>query len=275
VTLKVHSASPQGLVGDAELTGTLNSQQQPPVFGRPGITSGAVISAFTALAPGSVISIYGSRLAESTLNAATLPLPKQLVDTQVFIAGTSGGTSTGLINLPLYFVSEGQVNALVPFEVNVNTSLQLLVQRGSTYSLPVPVDMAPAQPAAFSATGLSGGPGLILVYPANGGPAHLATLSAPANPGDTIVLYCAGLGAVSPAVADGAAPSGLSNTVSTAKVTIGGQQAKVAFAGLAPGFAGLYQVNAVVPSGTQTGTSVPVTLTIGGQTGPPVTVPIP
>jgi uncharacterized protein (TIGR03437 family) len=222
-----------------------------------------------------VISIYGSRLAESTLNAATLPLPTKLVDTQVFIAGTTpGGTSTGLLSLPLYFVSEGQVNALIPFEVSVNTSLQLLVQRGFTYSLPVQVDVAAAQPAAFSATGVSGGVGLIVVYPANGGAAHGANLNTPAHVQDTLVLYCAGLGAVNPPIADGAAPPGLSSTVNTTKVTIGGKQAQVAFAGLAPGFAGLYQVNAVVPSGTQTGTNVPVTLTIGGQTSPPVTVPI-
>jgi uncharacterized protein (TIGR03437 family) len=53
------------------------------------------------------ISIYGQRLAESTSQAQALPLPPQLVDTQVFVAGTTpGGSSTGLLNLPLYYVSQ-------------------------------------------------------------------------------------------------------------------------------------------------------------------------
>ena len=52
-------------------------------------------------------------------------------------------------------------------------------------------------------------------------------------------------------------------------VSIGGQPAVVQFAGLAPGFVGLYQVNAAVPSGVTPGDSVPLTLTVAGQTGPP------
>ncbi|HTW66367.1 MAG TPA: hypothetical protein VME17_17210 [Bryobacteraceae bacterium] len=276
VTLKIHAANPQGLAGDQDVTGNLASQQQPPVFSKSGITNAAVVQAFTALAPGAAISIYGSRLAESTASASALPLPAQLVDTQVFIAGTSpGGTSTGLLNLPLYYVSENQVNALVPYEVSVNTSLQLLVQRGSTYSMPIQIDMAQAQPAVFGSSLLPGSAGLIYDFPVAGGQPYLVSGSAPAHPADTIVLYCAGLGTVNPGVADGAAPGQqLSNTSSTPQVTIGGQSAHVQFAGLAPGFTGLYQVNAVVPSGAQTGANVPITLTIDGQTSPAITIAI-
>jgi trimeric autotransporter adhesin len=276
VTLNVRAADPQGVTGDEEVTGNLASQQQPPVFSLAGITSAAVAASFTALAPGSVISIYGNRLAESTAQAQTLPLPPKLVDTQVFVAGTSPeGVSTGLIDLPLYYVSQTQVNAMVPYEVNVNTSLQLLVQRGTTFSLPVQVNMAQAQPAVFSSGGVPGSAGLIFVFPVGGGPPHLASPSAPAHAGDTIVLYCTGLGAVNPVVTDGAAPGKqLSNTVAAAQLTVGGQSAHVSFAGLTPGFAGLYQVNAVVPSGTGTGAKVSVTLAIDGQTSPPITLAI-
>jgi adhesin/invasin len=62
--------------------------------------------------------------------------------------------------------------------------------------------------------------------------------------------------------------------VSSAQLMIGGQSAQVNFSGLTPGFAGLYQVNAVVPAGTETGANVPVTLAIAGQTSPPVTLSI-
>jgi uncharacterized protein (TIGR03437 family) len=80
---------------------------------------------------------------------------------------------------------------------------------------------------------------------------------------------------VNPVVGDGAAPGQqLSQTIGTAQLMVGGQSAHVSFAGLAPGFAGLYQVNATVPKGVQTGGSVPVTVTIDGQTSPLITIAI-
>jgi uncharacterized protein (TIGR03437 family) len=275
VSLKIHAANSQSVTGDEEVAGSLASQQQPPLFDKSGITSVAAAVSFTALAPGAAISIFGSRLAESTAQAQ-LPLPPQLVDTQLFLTGTTTSSgSTELLNLPLYYVSQNQVNAIIPYEVSVNTTLQLLVQRGATYSVPVQIDMAQAQPAVFSSGGVPGSAGLIYVYPLGGGQPYLASPSAPAHAGDTIVLYCAGLGDVNPAVTDGAAPgTQLSNTLSTPQLMVGGQSAQVNFAGLSPGFAGLYQVNAVVPSGTQTGANVSVTLTIDGQTSPLITIAI-
>src|SRR5208337_1646231 len=129
---------------------------------------------------------------------------------------------SGLINLPLYYVSENQINAIVPYEVNVNTTLQLLVQRGTTYSVPVQIDMAQAQPAFFSSSGLPGAAGLIVDYPAGGGAPHSVSAGAPAHVGDTIVLYCTGLGPVNPGVGDGAAPGQqLSKAVATAHLMVG------------------------------------------------------
>jgi uncharacterized protein (TIGR03437 family) len=100
----------------------------------------------------------------------------------------------------------------------------------------------------------------------------LVTANSPAHAGETIIIFATGLGPVMPAVATGvAAPlSPLTATVQPSVVTVGGQRAAVAFSGLAPGFAGLYQVNVLVPA-------VPpgqVKLILGVNTTAPTTVTI-
>jgi adhesin/invasin len=104
------------------------------------------------------------------------------------------------------------------------------------------------------------------------------TLNGPTNPakaGGTIIAYLSGSGLVSPAVADGAAAP--SNTLvhlnSGSSATIGSSTAQVSFAGLAPGFVGLVQVNIVVPSSLPTG-SYPLTVTIGSETSNPATISV-
>jgi uncharacterized protein (TIGR03437 family) len=98
----------------------------------------------------------------------------------------------------------------------------------------------------------------------------------PAHANDVVVIYCAGLGLTNPAI-DAGTPSSLttlSPTVNPVTVTIGGQDATVLFAGLAPGFVGLYQINAFVPAGVTPSDQVPVILSVGGQSSPVVTMSV-
>ena len=78
------------------------------------------------------------------------------------------------------------------------------------------------------------------------------------------MIYCGGLGTVSPAVTAGnpAPYSPLSSVPVLVTVTIGGVTTNSFFAGLSPGFAGLYQINATVPSGIAPGNQVPVTIAV-------------
>jgi uncharacterized protein (TIGR03437 family) len=96
----------------------------------------------------------------------------------------------------------------------------------------------------------------------------LNTSGNPAKAASTIMAYLTGAGAVSPQPADGAAAgsgSDLSNVTPAVTATIGGQTASVSFAGLAPDFVGLWQVNIVVPTGLTQG-DYPLAVTVGGQT---------
>jgi uncharacterized protein (TIGR03437 family) len=167
-----------------------------------------------------------------------------MTGTSVFMSGRT---------LPLYFVSPGQINAQVPFDLNVNTQHQIQVRSGITASQPIYVDVAPAQPAIFA------------IVP-----------QTPAHTGDVLVIYASGMGPVNPQIPTGAAASltTLSTVTNQVQVTIGGQTVPVAFAGLAPGFVGLYQINTTVPEGVSPGNAVPVVISVAGQTGPPATIAV-
>jgi uncharacterized protein (TIGR03437 family) len=154
------------------------------------------------------------------------------------------------------------------------TNQQVLVQRGLTYSLPVEVNVAGAQPAIFNC---GGGQGCIVAVRNEGSTQvqFLADSATPAQVGDALVIYCAGMGAVIPPVQDGYPPTQLSTIPNSAvQVMIGNQPVQPSFAGLSPQYPGLYQVQVIVPQGVPTGNAVPVTLNILGQTSPPLTIAI-
>jgi uncharacterized protein (TIGR03437 family) len=219
------------------------------------------------LAPGAFLSIFGSNFASGSNTANLSPYPLQLGGVQVTLGGEA---------MPLHFAGTGQINAIVPYDAALNSTQQIVVEvNGSAYSMPEAVALAAAQPTVFTVDDSGSGAGAILTAKPDGTVA-LNTPSAPASAGDALEIYCTGLGAVSPAVPAGTAASltQLSYTVGTVTATVGGQAAQVIFAGLAPGYVGLYQVNVALPAGVATGAAVQVVLTEDGLSSPPVTAAI-
>ncbi len=166
------------------------------------------------------------------------------------------------------------INAVSPEEINVNTSHQIVVMRGNTLSVPIAVDIGPADPGIFPYP-LPGTPplqGAIVSVPS-----YVVALPAtPVTAGNTLAIFCTGLGVVDQTVADGAAAPGSppANTVLTPTVTIGGVPAHVIFSGLTPSAVGLYQINVTVPTGVTPGPQVPVIVNIGGQSSPALTIAV-
>jgi uncharacterized protein (TIGR03437 family) len=234
----------------------------------PTLTAGGVVHAASgaagvAIAPGSLVTIYGTNLADTTGSASSLPLPQQISGTQVKIGDRV---------VPLLYTSAGQMNVQVPFDVPVDTQYQVAVQRGTELSVPEPLVVAATQPGIFALNQHGTGQGVIM----RSDQVTVAQAGTPAAIGETVVIYCTGLGAVTPSVASGApAPAApVARTVNPVTVTIAGQTAQVQFSGLTPGFAGLYQVNAVVPTGVTASNTVPVVVSVGGQSSPPVTMAV-
>ncbi|MBM3812904.1 MAG: hypothetical protein FJW20_14870 [Acidimicrobiia bacterium] len=246
----------------AQVTGGLRASQDAPVVGSGAVVSSASYAAQAPLAPGSLISIFGSRLSDAALTSSQLPLESSLAGTAVVIGGRA---------LPLLSTSQGQINAVIPYDLTTNTRHQVVVRRGISSSVPEPVAIAAAQPGVFTKDQTGRGQGTIvdtsnrLVEPGNA-----------ARAGDAVVIYCSGLGAVDPPVTAGtrAPASPLSQVVNPVSLTIGGLEAQVLFAGLTPGSAGLYQVNAIVPAGIAATDEAPVVLRVAGQESPPVTMAV-
>jgi uncharacterized protein (TIGR03437 family) len=214
------------------------------------------------VAPGELITIFGVKLADGPgVSAGSVPLPTQLAGTEV---------QFGDRLLPFLYAGDGQLNVQVPYDIPVNTQAQLRVRRGDALSVPQAVTVAPAQPAIFTTNQTGSGQGAIVNAITN----KVADASAPVHAGEFVTIYCNGLGPVNPQVDPGAAATGPTPTVQEVTATIGGQKATVQYAGLAPGYPGLYQVNAMVPNGVTPGDQVPVTLTVAGQTSPPVTIAV-
>jgi uncharacterized protein (TIGR03437 family) len=209
-------------------------------------------------APGSLISVFGTNLATGTKQASSYPLPTNLLGTMVYING---------IAAPLTYVSAGQINAQVPYSIPTGSSASVLVQVNGANSANAYINVAAAAPAIFTQTGT--GTGAAAVLNTN---YSIVTSANAADPGQTVEIFATGLGATSPAVQTGAAGNG-QTLMQTVTVTIGGQNATVSFAGAAPGFAGLDQINAVVPdvsAGNQ-----PIVISEGGaQSSSTITIAI-
>jgi adhesin/invasin len=235
--------------GDAE---TINVPA--PEILLDGIVSAAGFSPAPApVAAGSILSLFGLNLATETANAAQLPLPRELSGLKVLVAG---------VEAPLIALFPGeefdQLNFQLPAEAGALSAADVVIERGGFYSGPRTLSIAPAVPAIFTLTQDGAGPAAALDARFS-----LITTDNPASPGEIVHIFATGLGQTTPALQSGQAPVSLSRTVLPLAATIGGRTAEVAFAGLAPGFAGLYQINLVVPPGLGTGDQ-PVVLKMDG-----------
>lgn len=215
-----------------------------PVFVAP---QRAVINAASfepdRLSPGALFSIFGSGLSAQSSTS-----------TQVLVNGKVA---------PVLFVSDGQINAQLPFETPTGRPVSLSVVNAGRSSNAVAVDVHQAAPGVFTFgqnRAVVQNPDWSVNSPGN-----------PAHAGDIVVVYLTGGGPVSPGVSTGAlAPaSPLAWVNSPYSFTIGGLKAEASYFGLTPGFIGLYQANLRVPV-LSTGDYPVVATTAGVSSNGPV-----
>jgi uncharacterized protein (TIGR03437 family) len=229
----------------------------------PSYSAASIVNAATqtagALAPNTIATLYGTNLAfgtaavtASNLNAGTLPT--SLDGVSVLVYNTAA---------PLLFVSPGQINFIVPYGL-LPGMVTVVVDRQNQAGPVVTIQLDATAPGLFLWNG-----NMAIATHLNG---SLVSSTAPAKAGEIIVLYAAGLGSVSPATTSGRlAPSAASMVAKPQMQVLLNSTpcpaASVLYAGLAPGFAGLYQINLTLPTPVPVNPQIQIAVA-GAQTSP-------
>jgi uncharacterized protein (TIGR03437 family) len=238
----------------------------------PSISSGGVVSAsafgaFSAVAPGSYIEIYGRNLAPDTRGWSSADF------TGVNAPTSLDGTSVTIGGQPAYvaYISPEQVNVQAPSDIGPGSqALIVKTSAGASNTYQVTVNATEAgllAPASFNIAGRQYVAALFQDGAFALPPGAIAGVnSRRAQPGDTLTLYGVGFGTVNPNIPAGQIAEGTSALSLPFHVNFGSTAASVSYAGLAPQLVGLYQFNVVVPN-VATSDAVPLTFTLNGQEG--------
>ncbi|HEX3748062.1 MAG TPA: hypothetical protein VHW09_29225 [Bryobacteraceae bacterium] len=200
-----------------------------------GIPPGAL-----SVAGDSFVSLYGTGLASKIAQGAVSPLPYQLADVSVTIGGAP---------VQLSYASPQQINALLPSGLAPGLYSLALTNSLGTESINLMVENAVPSLFTYGSNAVSAEDAIT---------GQLIGSSNPAAPGQYVAVFGTGMGPTR-------LSNGLNVDIATPSVSIGGLPAAVSFAGRAPGYPGLDQINVRIPNGLQPG-NVPVIVTSGNRT---------
>ncbi len=204
------------------------------------------------VAPGGLISLYGSDLSPVSQSTRQSPLPTVLGESCLTVNGQP---------VPVMFVSPRQINAQLPFAVDGNTQIVLRTPGGVSDAFNVTI--LPAAPSVFRNS--TAGPETGVATVVRGTNGYVVTPSNPVHRGDILSIYATGLGRTTPSVETGVPSPAepLASALIPPVVTIGGVPVEVQFAGLTPGEIGVYQINVRVTDTVPLGLSVPLDIRQG------------
>jgi uncharacterized protein (TIGR03437 family) len=237
---------------------------------------------------GSLASLFASTAATQSFWAAAIPLPKTLGGVTLRLGGSLSYDSTanrwnysptGSLEAPLLFVGPSQINFQVPTGIELGDAVPVQVTRADGSTLLSAVNITPTAPGIF--TVLQNGQGQAAALnqdnTQNGNPQSILGARQAAR-GSVIQMFATGAGETDPPLAPGEAAPTTGNPLVVTRVqptvTIGGQAARVLFSGMAPGWVGLWQINAEIPASTTPGAAVPLSITADGVTSNTVTIAV-
>jgi uncharacterized protein (TIGR03437 family) len=226
------------------------------------VTAAGVVNAASfqggAVAPGELVTVFGSGFGPPTLAGLTLT-PAGRVST------TAGGTQVLFdgVAAPMIYAVTGQVSAVAPYEIAGKSVTQVQVSYNGAISTATPVPVTGSAPALFT---YSAGTGQLAMLN------HDSSLNSPSNPearGQYVVIFGTGEGQTNPPGVDGQILGSVTQPVLRTTVTIGGVNASVLYFGGAPSLVdGVFQVDVVIPNNVTPGPAVPVMVTVGTAASP-------
>jgi len=241
----------------------------PPAPGGPVV--GAVVNnaSFATspapVAPGSIAAIFGTGL-----NDGSQVLFSSFGSDGLLVKTLGGASVTvGDFPAPMFYSTSSQLGVQIPLELDGQASADVQVTVGGQTSLVQTVNLTSIRPGLFTVS--QDGRGTVVCLHTDG--VTPVTADQPASPGEVVIFYGTGFGPVDPPLGTGAASNG-NQITATPAMTIDGLPAEIQFAGVAPGFVGLNQINVVVPGLARTNGADPVVLTINGVPANPVTLPV-
>ncbi len=243
MTVTVNAANGRLQPAVAQFVGGVNPNASPAPTLIPDGTLHIFFNVPTAaalgggLAPGNVAQVYGTGLASVAQSPGVVPLVNNFNGTFMLV---------GSVQVPLFYVSGSLINVQMPVELAPN-QYSAIVSANGALTLPETVTLVPLQP------GMAANPdGTVIAQ--HTVDFSLVTAAHPAHPGESIVMYLAGMGATNPVVASGdPTPSQLVPTNVQPTLTVDGVGAFIGYAGLTPSGVGLYQINFTVPIGARSG----------------------
>jgi uncharacterized protein (TIGR03437 family) len=246
------------------------------LYAQPVVNDGGILNAASyanprlpsgGIAQGSIFVLFGQRMGPATLAQAGFPLPNTLGGTSIRV--TSGGTT---VDCPIIYTSAGQVAAILPSNTPVNAAATLTLTFNGQASTPRTFRVVANSFGTFAANSAGSGPSIVQNFE-SATSTPLNTIFRSARPGQTLILYGTGLGALPAGTPDNSAAPAVAINQANVELLVGNTRVTPAYAGRAPGFAGLDQINFVVPGGVQ-GCAIPVMIRTGSTVSNATTIAV-
>jgi uncharacterized protein (TIGR03437 family) len=236
--------------------GAASTRGQSPILDPPIYTAASIANTAASVAglyaPDTFVTIYGQNLSYVTRAISADDIGAGILPTALI--GTGVRVLINSIAADIYYVSPGQVNLLIPTLLTQGPAILQLVVDGIAGPA-IPIILGASAPALFQLDAIN-----VLATHAD---YSLVTPGAPAQAGEEIVLYATGLGATIPAAVPNQIPDAaavLADMIDF-EVMLNGTPVNalnIAYAGVVPGYAGLFQINLVVPAGVASNPEVRV-----------------
>ena len=246
VAFTIGPGGARGAIYEASVTGSASH----PVYAPVSVNSGGVegIAYWEPPSPGSFISLYGLNFSgDELVVASSFPLPATLNNVSLLVNGE---------HVPVEAVTPWQINAQLPQNTPPGSvTFQVVANGVSSNTMTEQVLSSAPAVFGFSEPGAQAGTSYWLADAFHAGTGIPADATHPAAAGETLETYGSGLGQTYPTVPAGEPSpfSPLAWATVIPEVTIGSLPAQVAFAGLSPGLASVYQIDVVVPDGLTPG----------------------